>query len=88
LNSTVNPLPKHHQRHEQWNEAKGWKDWLNNLRLVTFVLNAINLIKKWVKIFPVAHLLAELTKLFNKVNSLDRLKYLVNLWDDFCYSSA
>ncbi len=88
FNPTVNPIPKSHQKHEQWKGEKGWKTWLNNLRLVTSVLNAVSLIKKWVKVFPVAHLLRELAKLFNRVNELDRLKYLVNLWDDFYYSSA
>ncbi len=79
FNPTVNSISKSHQKHEQWKGEKGWKTWLNNLRLVMSVLNVISLIKKWVKVFPVAHLLVELAKLFNKVNDLDRLKYLVNL---------
>jgi len=81
LNPTVNPTPKYHQKHQEWSKEEGWKKWLNNLRLVISVLNAINLIKKWVKVSPFAHILGELTKLFNKVNKLDRLKYLVNSWD-------
>nr|WP_228015021.1 hypothetical protein [Synechocystis salina] len=88
FNPTVNPISKSHQKNEQWKAEKGWKTWLNNLRLVTSVLNAVSLIEKWVKVFPVAHLLRELAKLFNRVNELDRLKYLVNLWDNFYYSSA
>jgi SRSO17 transposase len=88
LNPTVNPTPKYHQKHEKWSKEEGWKKWLNNLRLVISVLNVINLVKKWIKVFPFAHILDELNKLFNKVNKLDRLKYLVNSWDVFCYSSA
>jgi hypothetical protein len=88
LNPTLNPTPKYHQEHQEWSKEEGWKKWLNNLRLVISVLNAINLIKKWIKVFPFAHVLDELTKLFNKVDKLDRLKYLVNSWDVFCYSSA
>jgi len=88
LNPTLNETQKYHQEHQEWSKEEGWKKWLNNLRLVISVLNAINLIKKWVKVFPFAHFLDELTKLFNKVNKLDRLKYLVNTWDTFCYSSA
>ncbi|MBD2652255.1 transposase [Synechocystis sp. FACHB-383] len=88
FNSTLNSMPKHHQNHEKWNKEGGWKNWLNNIRLVVAVLNAINLIKNWLKVFSFTHVLDELTKLFNKVNELDRLRYLVNSWDIFCHSSA
>jgi len=88
LNPTVNPTPKYYEEHEKWSQKEGWKTWLNNLRLVISVLNVINFIKKWLKVFPFAHILDELTKLFNKVNRLDRLNYLVNSWDLFCFSSA
>ena len=88
LNPTLNATPKYHKEHKEWSKEEGWKKWLNNLRLVICVLNAINLIRKWVKVFPFAHIMDELTKIFNKVNKLDRLKYLVNTWDVFCYSSA
>jgi SRSO17 transposase len=88
LNPTLNSVPEHHQKHEKWKNKEGWKQWLNNIRLVVCVLNAINIIKKWVKVFPFAHILDDLTKLFNKVNKLDRLKYLVKTWDIFYCSSA
>ncbi|QHV00228.1 transposase, partial [Synechocystis sp. CACIAM 05] len=34
------------------------------------------------------HVLDELTKLYNKVDKLDRLKYLLNSWNTFYSSSA
>ncbi len=83
FNPTVVTVPKMHLKHEQWKEDKSWKTHLNNLRLVTSIFNAINLVKKWVKVCPVAHLLAELAKLFNRVNELDQLKYFVSLWSEF-----
>ncbi|UAJ72714.1 IS701 family transposase [Synechocystis sp. PCC 7339] len=88
FNSTLNSTSKYHQKHEKWDKEEGWKKWLNNLRLVISVFNAINLIKKWLKVFPFAHVLDELTKLYNKVDKLDRLKYLLNSWNTFYSSSA
>jgi hypothetical protein len=61
---------------------------LNNLGLVIFVVGAINSIKIWVKIFPFAHVLDDLIKLFDKLNKLDKLKCLVKSWDILCYCSA
>jgi hypothetical protein len=69
-------------------QRRRMEKWLNNLRLIISLLNAINLVKKWVKIFPFAQILDKLPKLFNKINGLDRLKYLVNSWDVLCYSSV
>jgi SRSO17 transposase len=88
FNPTLNSVPKHHQNHEKWNKEGSWKKWLNNIRLIIGVLNAINFVKGWLKVFSFAHILDNLTKLFNKVNELDRLKYLVNSWDIFRHSSA
>lgn len=84
FNPTLNSTSKYHQKHEKWDKEK----WLNNLRLVISVFNAINLIKKWLKVFPFAHVLDELTKFYNKVDKLDRLKYLLNSWNTFYSSSA
>ena len=86
LNPTLNPVPKQHENHIEWTQEGGWKTKLNNLRLVIHILDTINFLKKWLKVFPLANLLNELMKLFNKINKLDRLKYLVNSWDLFCHS--
>jgi hypothetical protein len=34
LNPSIVPVGETYQTHELWNEAKGWKNWLNNLRLI------------------------------------------------------
>lgn len=49
--------------HQQWDEKKGWKNILNNLRLILLPLLCFNLIKPWLKIFPIPQLTLGLTRL-------------------------
>ena len=40
------------RQHRDWNEARGWKNWLNNLRLVLQPWVSFNRLKPWLDIFP------------------------------------
>jgi hypothetical protein len=42
--------------HDWWDEGQGWKNLLNNLRLVLQPFGFFNLIKPWLKVFPIPHL--------------------------------
>lgn len=88
LNSSVIPVAQIYQEHELWNEAKGWKNWLNNLRLILQPFISFNLIFKWLKIFPIPQLYKGFSMLISRMNEVDCLRYLLYLWDDFYYSSA
>ncbi|MEW6054953.1 MAG: IS701 family transposase, partial [Nitrospirota bacterium] len=54
--------------HDQWNDKTGWKNLLNNLRLVIQPFVAFNLIKSWLKIFPLPQLHTGLNQLIAFMN--------------------
>ena len=39
--------------HESWDTATGWKNLLNNLRLVLQAFVFLNLLNPWLKVFPI-----------------------------------
>jgi SRSO17 transposase len=88
LNPLIIPVGETYQTHELWNEAKGWKNWLNNLRLILQPFISFNWIFKWLKVFPIPQLSLGFSILIAQMNKVDCLRYLVYLWDDFFYSSA
>ena len=49
--------------HDQWNQQMGWKNLLNNLRLVIQPWVIFNLMKSWLNIFPLPQLQAGLNRL-------------------------
>ncbi len=44
------------EEHLEWDEGTGWKNWLNNLRLISLPFFCFNLILPWLKVFPVPQL--------------------------------
>lgn len=54
--------------HEQWNHQTGWKNVLNNLRLVVQPLIIFWLIQPWLEIFPNCDLLLGLHQLIYQMN--------------------
>lgn len=88
FNSALNPVPDSFEKHEEWNQGKGWKNWLNNLQLILQPFISFNFLLKWLKVFPVPQLSLGFPRLIAKMNEFDCLRYLVFCWDDFCYSSA
>jgi len=87
-NPTLNPVPDSFKKHEEWNQRKGWKSWLNNIKLILQPFISFNFLLKWLKIFPIPQLFLGFPRLIAKMNEFNCLRYLVFCWDDFCYSSA
>jgi len=54
--------------HQQWNHASGWKNVLNNLRLVVQPLLLFWLISPWLDIFPDSNLLLGFNHLISAMN--------------------
>ncbi len=43
-------------KHSAWDEGQGWKNWLNNLRLILLPWVSFNLLRPWLQIFPMPEL--------------------------------
>jgi SRSO17 transposase len=54
--------------HQQWNPESGWKNTLNNLRLIVQPLFLFWLIHPWLDIFPNSYLLLEFNHLISAMN--------------------
>ncbi len=54
--------------HQQWNYESGWKNTLNNLRLIAQPLLLFWLIYPWIHIFPNSSLLLEFNQLISEMN--------------------
>lgn len=54
--------------HPQWNHESGWKNTLNNLRLIIQPLLLFWLIYPWLSIFPNSHLLMGFNHLIAAMN--------------------
>jgi len=55
-------------KHQQWNHASGWKNVLNNLRLVVQPLLLFWLVSPWLDIFPNSNLLLGFNHLISAMN--------------------
>ncbi len=88
FNPMVTPVSEKFQQHDWWNERKGWKNILNNLRLIIKPYLSFNIISRWLKVFPIPQLSLGFPRLINLMNEFDCLRYFVYFWDNFYYSSA
>jgi len=87
-NPMVAPIPEQYQKHPWWNQREGWKNHLNNLRLILQPYTYFNVVNRWLRVFPNPQLSWMLSKLMSLMNGFDCFRFLVSLWDDFFYSSA
>ncbi|MBV9385015.1 MAG: IS701 family transposase, partial [Chroococcidiopsidaceae cyanobacterium CP_BM_ER_R8_30] len=55
-------------KHQQWNHEGGWKNTLNNLRLILQPLLMFWLVYPWLDIFPNFHLLLGFNQLISTMN--------------------
>jgi SRSO17 transposase len=63
-------------QHPDWNQARGWKQTLNNLRLVIQPCVILNLLQPWLNLFPIPRLSAGLECLIAVMNRFPgRLPY-------------
>lgn len=63
--------PLAHQQfaqHPWWNNQSGWKNLLNNLRLVIQPLICFNWLKRWLEVFPIASLATGFEQLLHKMD--------------------
>ncbi len=74
--------------HDQWNNKTGWKNLLNNLRLVIQPFVIFNLMKSWLKIFPVPQLHTGLNRLIAFMNRFPGAIPPPSTHTDFHFSSA
>ena len=88
LNPLLTPVPEKFQQHDWWKQEKGWKNLLNNLRLIIQPSVSFNLISQWLKVFPIPQLSFGFPRLIALMNEFNCLRYLVYFWDDFYCSSA
>ena len=55
--------------HRNWDEGEGWKNWLNNLRLILQPYVFFNLLKPWLEVFSIPSLITGFTCLVELMNS-------------------
>jgi hypothetical protein len=60
-------------QHKYWNQDNGWKNALNNLRLIIQPLLLLCLIYPWLDIFPCANLLIGFNQLIAETNRFQSL---------------
>ena len=78
-------IPHKFHSHESWDENKGWKNLLNNLRLILQPLICFNLIKQELKVFPIPQLSLGFPRLISIMNQFDCLGLLNELLNDFYF---
>ena len=56
INGSTDPVVSKFRDHQWWDFGQGWKNLLNNLRLVMQPYHFFNLLKPWLRVFPITHL--------------------------------
>jgi SRSO17 transposase len=74
--------------HPWWDEGKGWKNILNNLRLIIQPFVYFNEIKPWLKVFPIPQLSLGFPRLITLMNTFTHPLFLQVFQEDFYFSSA
>lgn len=74
--------------HPWWNDELGWKNILNNLRLIIQPFTLFNLIYPWLEAFPIPQLYLGFSQLQSIVYSLTSPIFLFLSNPDFSFSSA
>jgi SRSO17 transposase len=74
--------------HCHWNEGKGWKNLINNLRLIIQPFCCFNQIKPWLSVFPIPQLSLGFPRLIALMNFFTHPISEVIFEDSFYYSSA
>ncbi|MDJ0726407.1 MAG: IS701 family transposase [Prochloraceae cyanobacterium] len=87
INSSLSSVPEKFKQHQLWDSDRGWKNVLNNLYLIVQPFICFNLIKLWLKVFPIPQLSLGFPRLISIMNLFD----ICNFTDDFfdrCYRST
>ena len=75
-------------QHRNWDLSKGWKNFLNNLRLVSQPFIYFNLIQRWLKIFLIPQLSLGFPRLISLMNLFPSPIAQTTFTPDFLFSSA
>ena len=89
--SMLKSSPKDHSKfstHPMWDKNKGWKNLLNNLRLILQPFICFNLIKPWLKVFPIPQLSLGFPRLIALMNQFAGCFHEPSPELDFYFSSA
>lgn len=62
------PVVSAFTKHRDWDSGQGWKNWLNNLRLILLPWVSFNMLTPWLAIFPIPELGAGFEKLIGLMN--------------------
>ncbi len=81
-------VKEHLVEHPQWDTGTGWKNFLNNLRLISLPFLCFNLIQPWLKVFPIEQLSFGFQKLIALMNFFPSAISQTTLEADFQFSSA
>lgn len=74
--------------HDWWDSGQGWKNLLNNLRLIIQPWVFFNLIKPWLKVFPISHLSLGFSRLIALMNRFRGAVPTTISYEDLQFSSA
>jgi SRSO17 transposase len=88
INSSADPILTKFREHEWWDFGRGWKNLLNNLRLVIQPFILFNLIKPWLKVFPISPLSAGFSTLIALMNRMRGAIPDISDSEAFLFSSA
>ena len=70
INQSIELVVNKFREHEWWDKGAGWKNILNNLRLILQPFTLFNLIKPWLIIFPITHLSIGFSTLIALMNQM------------------
>jgi hypothetical protein len=88
LNQSTDPVVHQFKFHPHWDCGKGWKNILNNLRLILQPYQFFNSIKLWLRVFPISQLSIGFSILIALMNHLDGAIPDPNQLEEFLFSSA
>lgn len=88
INQSADPIVTKFREHEWWDKSLGWKNLLNNLRLVIQPFIFFNLLKPWLRVFPISHLSIGFLTLIALMNRMRGAIPNTSYSEDFLFSSA
>jgi len=88
VNQPIDPVVDKFREHEWWDKDQGWKNILNNLRLVIQPFTFFNLMKPWLIGFPISHLSIGFLTLIALMNRMRGAIPSPSEYEDFLFSSA
>lgn len=88
LDTSSQQMRKRLVQHSQWDLGLGWKNFLNNLRLISLPFLCFNLMLPWLKVFPIPQLSWGFSRLIALMNLFPSAVPQPTKEGDFQFSSA